>query len=127
MTFDFSAIKATATKPADIPAITRPRNLAANPLAEHFAKSHSKLNAEGEGPWFTLANLPIVDAADGIPFGTVVKTALTKLQQAAGNVNSGIEKRANLNDDNTVTVYFRAVPKRIVNRKPKTDENTAAE
>lgn len=120
--FDLSSLKATATKAADVPKIRKPRNLAVNPLAAHFDKSFSKINAEtGEGPWFSI-EVPVLGSFEKSPYGEVAKDALVKLQQAAGNVGSGIEKRPVPSEDGkTVTIHYRAMPKRIVNRKPKTE------
>jgi len=123
--FDFTAIKSTPTKAADVPKIARPRNLAVNQLAAHFDKSFSKINAAGEGPWFSV-DVPVLGSIEKSPYGEVAKTALVKLQQAAAAVNSGIEKRPDVSEDGkTVTIHYRAMPKRVVNRKSA--ESKAAE
>ena len=120
MTFDFANVKATAAKPADIPAITRTRKLAENPLASIFAKSMAKEDAEGKGQWFSLASLPVVEASDKAVLGTVVRDAARHLRNAAANVDKGSEIRTVDNEDGTATLHFRSIPRRT--RKAKTAE-----
>lgn len=120
MSFDFTAIKATAAKPADIPTITRTRKLAVNPLADHFGKSVAKEDAEGKGQWMTLAELPVVDASDKAVLGTVIRDAARHIRNAAANVDKGSEIRTVDNEDGTATLHFRSIPRRT--RKAKTAE-----
>jgi hypothetical protein len=119
MSFDFSAVKATVTKPADVPAITRTRQLAVNPLAEAFAKSVAKEDADGKGQWLTLA-LPVVETSEKAPLGTVVRDAARHIRNAAANVDKGSEIRTADNNDGTATLHFRSTPRRT--RKAKTAE-----
>lgn len=123
--FDFAAIKPVTVKAADVPKIKRPRALAHNPLAEHFAKSMAKVNAEGEGVWLSLPNLPIVDPSEKNPMGEVVRKALAHLRNAADNAGKGMNKQLSMNEDGTVTLYFQSKPKGTRNVKPKTEEDKA--
>ena len=123
MSYDFANVKATAAKASDIPAITRTRKLAKNPLAGHFAKSVAKEDAEGKGQWMTLAGLPIVEASDKAVLGTVVRDAARHIRNAAANVDKGSEIRTVDNEDGTATLHFRSTPRRI--RKAKTPEASA--
>lgn len=123
MSFDFTAVKATVAKPADIPAITRTRKLAVNPLADAFAKSDDekyRMEHDDFGKWITLAGLPIVDASDKAVLGTVVRDAARHLRNAAANIYRGSEIRTVDNGDGTATLHFRSTPRRT--RKSKTAE-----
>lgn len=120
MSFDFTTVKATVAKPSDIPAITRTRKLAENPLAPMFAKSIAKEDAEGKGQWYSLTSLPIVDASDKAVLGTVVRDAARHIRNAASNVDKGSEIRTVDNGDGTATLHFRSIPRRT--RKAKTAE-----
>lgn len=120
MSFDFTNVKATVAKPADIPAITRTRKVAVNPLADHFAKSMAKEDAEGKGAWLTLAGLPIVEASEKAVLGTVVRDAARHIRNAAANVDRGSEIRTVDNEDGTATLHFRSIPRRT--RKAKAAE-----
>lgn len=122
MSFDFTNVKATAAKPADIPAITRTRKLAENPLAGHFAKSLAKEDAEGKGQWMTLAGLPVVEASEKAVLGTVVRDAARHIRNAAANVDKGSEIRTVDNEDGTATLHFRSIPRRTRTVKAKTAE-----
>lgn len=117
--FDFTNVKATVAKASDIPAITRTRKLAENPLAGHFAKSMAKEDAEGKGQWLALP-LPIVEASEKAVLGTVVRDAARHIRNAAANVDKGSEIRTTDNEDGTATLHFRSIPRRT--RKAKTAE-----
>lgn len=119
MTFDFATIKATVAKPADIPAITRTRKLAENPMTATFAKSMAKEDADGKGQWLALT-LPIQDATDKAVLGTVVKDAARYIRGAATSADKGSEVRTTDNGDGTATLHFRSAPRR--ERKAKTAE-----
>lgn len=119
MSFDFATVKATVAKPSDIPAITRTRKLAENPLAGHFAASVKKEDANGDGQWMTMV-LPIVEASEKANLGTVVATATRHIRNAAANVDKGSEIRTVDNEDGTATLHFRSTPRRT--RKTKTAE-----
>lgn len=125
MSFDFSTVKATVAKPADIPAMTRTRKLAVNPFEGHFNASVKKEDAEGKGQWMTMI-LPIVEASDKAVLGTVVATATRHIRNAAANLDKGSEIRTVDNEDGSATLHFRSIPRRT--RKPKaakTPEATA--
>lgn len=122
MTFDFTNVKATVAKPADIPAITRTRKIAENPLAPVFAKSDNekyRMEHDNYGQWLSL-NLPVVDASDKAVLGTVVRDAARHLRNAAANADRGSEIRTVDNEDGTATLHFRSAPRR--ERKGKTAE-----
>lgn len=120
MTFDFTNVKATVAKPSEIPAVTRTRKLAENPLAENFAKSMAKEDADGKGQWLALKDLPIIEASDKAVLGTVIRDAARHIRNAAANVDKGSEIRTADNGNGTATLHFRSAPRRA--RKAKTAE-----
>jgi hypothetical protein len=120
MSFDFTNVKATVAKPAEIPAITRTRKLAENPFAGHFAKSMAKEDAEGKGQWLAVPELPIVEASEKANLGTVVAAATRHIRNAAANVDKGSEIRTTDNENGTATIHFRSIPRRT--RKSKSAE-----
>ncbi len=120
MSYDFTTVKATVAKAADIPAITRTRKLAENPLAATFAKSMTKEDSEGKGQWLALADLPIVEASDKAVLGTVVRDAARYIRNAAAAVDKGSEIRTTDNENGTATLHFRSTPRRA--RKAKSAE-----
>lgn len=122
MSFDFTTVKATVAKPSDIPAITRTRKLAVNPLAAAFAQSDNekyRMEHDNYGKWMTMV-LPIVDASDKAVLGTVVRDAARHIRNAAANVDRGSELRTVDNEDGTATLHYRSTPRRT--RKAKTAE-----
>lgn len=119
MSYDFTTVKATVAKPADIPAITRTRKLAVNPLADHFAASVKKEDADGNGQWMSMT-LPIEQASEKAVLGTVVRDAVRHIRNAAANIDKGSEVRTTDNRDETATVHFRSAPRRT--KKAKTTE-----
>ena len=122
MSFDFANVKATVAKPADIPAITRTRKLAENPLAGHFAESDNekyRMEHDNFGKWMTMV-LPVVEASDKAVLGTVVRDAARHIRNAASNVDRGSEIRTVDNEDGTATLHFRSIPRRT--RKAKSAE-----
>lgn len=119
MSFDFTTAKVTVTKPADIPALTRTRKNAENPLAPMFAKSMSKEDADGKGQWLSMV-LPIEGASDKAVLGTVVRDAVRHISNAAANEGRGREIRTVDNEDGTATLHFRSIPRRT--RKAKSAE-----
>ena len=122
MSFDFANVKATAAKPADIPAITRTRKLAENPLAANFALSDNekyRMEHDNFGKWMTMV-LPVVEASDKAVLGTVVRDAARHIRNAASNVDRGSEIRTVDNEDGTATLHFRSIPRRT--RKAKSAE-----
>jgi len=113
-TFDFTAVKPTTVKEADLPEITRTRQLAVNPFSQHVAKSAAKLDADGKGQWLSVT-LPIVNPTDKNVVGTVYGQAVRHITNAASNDLDGMgrEIRNTVSDDGTeVTLYFRVTPKR---------------
>lgn len=120
MSFDFTTVKATTVKPADVPAITRTRKLAENPFSGHFAKSMSKEDADGNGQWLAIPDLPIVEASEKANLGTVVRDATRYVRNAAAAVDKGSEIRTTDNGDGTATLHFRSAPRRT--RKAKSAE-----
>lgn len=119
MSFDFTAVKPTVAKPSEIPAITRTRKLAVNPLAAHLDKSVAKEDADGNGQWMALT-LPIAEASEKAVLGTVVRDAVRYVRNAAANIDKGSEVRTTDNGDGTATVHFRSAPRRT--RKAKTTD-----
>jgi hypothetical protein len=117
--FDFTNVKATTVKPADVPAVTRTRKLAENPMSATFAKSMTKEDAEGKGQWLALT-LPIIEAGEKAPLGTVIRDAARHIRNAAANVDKGSEIRTADNGNGTATLHFRSAPRRA--RKAKTAE-----
>lgn len=124
MTFDFTAVKPTVAKPSEIPAITRTRKLAVNPLADHFAASVKKEDADGNGQWMSMT-LPIEQASEKAVLGTVVRDAVRHLRNAAANIDKGSEIRTTDNRDETATVHFRSAPRRTKKSKPADTGTTA--
>lgn len=119
MSFDFTAVKPTVAKPSEIPAITRTRKLAVNPLADHFLTSLKKEDADGNGQWMALS-LPIIEATEKAVLGSVVATAVRHIRNAAANIDKGSEVRTTDNGDGTATVHFRSAPRRT--KKTKTTD-----
>lgn len=126
MSYDFTTVKATVAKPADIPAITRTRKVAENPLAGHFAKSDDekyRMEHDNNGKWITLAELPVIEASEKAPLGTVVRDAARHIRNAAANADRGSEIRTVDNEDGTATLHFRSTPRRV--KKTKATESVS--
>lgn len=122
--FDFTNIKATVTKEADVPKLVRNR-IAVNPFAEHFAKSDAKRDADDKGQWLNVV-LPVVTPSEKNVYGKVVSKALYYLRSAADNNGRGLDKQLEMSDDGTsVTVYFRSKVK--TPKKAKTTETNDKE
>lgn len=127
MSFDFSTVKATVAKPADVPAITRTRKLAENPLAPMFAKSDTdtyRMEHDNYGQWLSMV-LPIVEASDKAVLGTVIRDAARHIRNAASNADRGSEIRTVDNGDGTATLHFRSTPRRTRKAKPADTGTTA--
>jgi hypothetical protein len=125
MSYDFATVKATVTKKADIPAITRTRKIAENPLKDAYLSSLTKgTDADGTGTWLHLV-LPIVNPAEKMELGEVVKDALKYIRAAAANHDMGAEIRTVDNGDGNATVHFRATVKRARKSKAEVEANKA--
>lgn len=115
--FDFTAVKTTVTKTEDIPRDTRV-NLTVNPLADHFAKSMKKEDADGNGQWLNMV-LPgeeTITSKGGVNYGKVVTKALNYLRRAAKEADKGISIRTEDMKDGTVKIFYRSRTRRVVNR-----------
>jgi hypothetical protein len=121
--FDFSKAKTTIAKGDEIPQFGN-RTPAVNPLREQFARSLEKQDENGNGQWLKLVVPGEGKPTDkgGITFGKVAGKALTYLRGAAEDQGYGLGKHLRDNEDGTVTITFRAQPK----RKKRTKEEMEA-
>lgn len=122
MDFDFTAVKTTVTKAADVPKQTKNRIGAPNPFTAEFARSDAKMDKEGYGQWLSMTLPGGATSNEKAPYGEVLKKAMSYIATAATAAERGAERRIVDNEDGTVTLHFRSKPRAY--RKPKVTEET---
>jgi hypothetical protein len=123
--FDFNKVQ--VTKSEKVPALTRSRTSAPNPLSNQYAESVKAKGKDGLGAWL---NIPMpgkeettIVEKDGkqtskLTYGPTVKKAMNYLRQAAAAMGLGVSFRVetpnavNKLAEGTVKLHFQSKPKR---------------
>lgn len=129
-----SNVKATKATIATVP---RGRKAAPNPVAGHYQASLDTLDADGFGDTSSLKVTAGVaprvegllrkaagDCRDGQGYGVSIQMQLAAKVKDAATETVSLEGVKELEPETPVWVAFRAQPKQVQNRKPKTDEST---
>lgn len=130
---DLSFLSKVKSTKATITAVPRGRRSEPNPVADHYAASLNKRDAEGVGE---ARSLPVTagvatrvesllrKAAFDAEYGITIQMQLAaKVENAETDIVS-LEGVKELEPDTQVWVAFQAKPKQIQNRKPKGDAAT---
>ena len=121
---DFSALKPSVVKPAEVEALNATRTVA-NPMKEQFELSMSKEDEKGYGQWLavTVDGAPTKSDKGNMNYGPVATKVQTYLTTAATVAGKGLSKRIQYNEKTgKVTINYRSKPKgtRTVKAKAET-------